>query len=216
MKYFLVYLYYLLRLHKIFNKTVTVSDINLNFYTNLENQFSEKYRLNLFSKTNFNFKKINTVLDFGSGLGIDIGILTSLNKDIELFLYDINRTSLLYAKRANEILFKKKIYCLDETEMNLMLTKKNFDLIFTNATLIYLSPKKLIDTLKKFIASKPKFILMHELSKPWNLKENLMHNYYLHDLEKILKSLRIKYEVYKSSKPGHPFSVYGKIIAIYL
>jgi SAM-dependent methyltransferase len=216
MKYFITYIYYFLHLHKIFNKSTTVSNINLNFYINLKNQLSEKYRLNLFSKTRFNFNKINTVLDFGSGLGIDIGILTALNKDIELYLYDINRSSLLYAKRANEIIFKKNVFYLDETQMDSMLSEKKFDLIFTNLSLIYLNPKQLIKILQKFISSKPKFILMHELSKPYNIKENLIHDYHLHDFEQILKSLRVKYEIGKSSKPGYPHSVYGKIITVYL
>jgi len=216
MKYFIIYFYYFLHLYKIFNKSTTVSNVNLNFYINLKNQLSEKYRLNLFSKTRFNFNKINTVLDFGSGLGIDIGILTALNKDIELYLYDINRLSLLYAKRANEIIFKKNVFCLDKTQMDSMLSKKKFDLIFTNASLIYLNRKQLIKILQKFISSKPKFILMHELSKPYNIKENLIHDYHLHDFEQILKSLRVKYEISKSSKPGYPHSVYGKIITVYL
>jgi SAM-dependent methyltransferase len=216
MKYFIIYIYYFLHLHKIFNKTKTVANVNLNFYINLKNQLSEKYRLNLFSKTRFNFNKINTVLDFGSGLGIDIGILTSLNKDIKLYLYDINRLSLLYAKRANEIIFKKNVFCLDKTQMDSMLSEKKFDLIFTNASLIYLNRKQLIKILQKFISSKPKFILMHELSKPYNIKESLIHDYYLHDFEKILKSLRVNYEIDKSSKPGYPHSVYGKIITVYL
>lgn len=216
MKYFIIYIYYFLRLHKIFNKNTTVSNINLNFYINLKNQLSEKYRLDLFSKTRFNFNKINTVLDFGSGLGIDIGILTALNKDIELYLYDINRLTLLYAKRANEILFKKNVFCLDKTQMDSMLSKKKFDLIFTNASLIYLNRKQLIKILQNFISSKPKFILMHELSKPYNIKDNLIHDYHLHDFEQILKSLRVNYEIVKSSKPGYPHSVYGKIITVYL
>jgi SAM-dependent methyltransferase len=216
MKYFIVYIYYLLNLNKFFNKFITVSNINLNFYIKLKNQLSEKYRLDLFSKTRFNFNKINTVLDFGSGLGIDIGILTALNKDIELYLYDINRLTLLYAKRANEIIFKKKVFCLDETQMDSMLSEKKFDLIYTNASLIYLNHKQLIKILKKFISSKPKYILMHELSKPYNIKKNLIHDYYLHDFEKILKSLGVNYEIDKSSKPGYPHSVYGKIIKVYL
>ena len=216
MKNFIIYIYYLLHLNKIFNKSTTVSNINLNFYINLKSQLSEKYRLGLFSKTRFNFNKINTVLDFGSGLGIDIGILTALNKDIELYLYDINRLTLLYAKRANEIIFKKKVFCLDETQMDSMLSEKKFDLIFTNASLIYLNTKQLIKILQKFISSKPKYILMHELSKPYNIKESLIHDYYLHDFEKILKSLRVNYEIDKSSKPGYPHSVYGKIITVYL
>jgi SAM-dependent methyltransferase len=216
MKKFLVYIYYLFNLNKIFDKSSLVSNINFNFYINLKSQFSEKYRLDLFSKTRFNFNKINTVLDFGSGFGIDIGILTALNKDIELYLYDINRLHLLYAKRANEIFFKKNVFCLDKTQMDSMLSKKKFDLIFTNACLIYLNTKQLIKILKKFISSKPKYILMHELSKPDNEKASLVHDYYLHDFEQILKSLRVNYEIDKSSKPGYPHSVYGKIIKVYL
>lgn len=216
MKYFTIYIYYFLRLHKIFNKSQTISNINLDFYINLKNQSSEKYRLDLFSKARFNFNKINTVLDFGSGLGTDIGVLTALNKDIQLYLYDINRVTLLYAKRANEILFKKNVYCLDKTQMDSMLSEKKFDLIFTNLSLIYLNPKQLIKILQKFISSKPKYILMHELSKPYNIKKNLTHDYYLHDFEQIFKSLRVNYEIDKSSKPGYPHSIYGKIIKVYL
>lgn len=216
MKYFITYIYYFLRLYKIFNKSSTLSTINLNFYINLKNQSSEKYRLDLFSKARFNFNKINTVLDFGSGLGIDIGGLTASNKDIQLYLHDINRVSLLYAKRANEILFKKKVYYLNKTQMDSMLSKKKFDLIFTNLSLIYLNSKQLIKILQKFISSKPKYILMHELSKPYNIKASFTHDYYLHDFEQIFKSLRVNYEIDKSSKPGYPHSVYGKIIKVYL
>lgn len=216
MRYYLIYFYYLLHLHKIFKKSITVSQVNLNFYINLPILLTEKYRLNLFDKIKFDFKKINTVLDFGAGLGVDIGILTTLNKSMDLYLYDIDQNALLYAKRSNEIIFKKKVHYLDRAQMNFMLSKNKFDLIYTNGSLIYLTPNKIVEILKKFIASKPKLIVMHELSKSYNLKEPSKHDYYLHDFEKILKSLKTKYVIYKSSKPGFPHSVYGKIIVIYL
>ena len=101
--------------------------------------------------------------------------------------------------------------------MNKMLKARSFDFIYSNLSLIYLNKKKKISLLSKFIACKPKIILLHELSKKhFKIYENFKNSYYLHNFEKILKSLNVKYTTKKSPKIGYPHSKYGFIFKIYL
>lgn len=220
-KFFLFFFFLFTK--KIFNifSQNQIDSIELNQLIDVKNS-SEKYRFKIFENLAIDKKKIKSILDFGSGFGLDFQVMANNFPNCTIYSYDIDKNSQIYAKRINEIIYKKKVIFLDYNQLSAMLIRKSFDLIFCNLSLIYLNEKHLKQIISKFIKSKPKLILVHELSS--HQEENYTRSifnknnqfYYLHNFKKIFKSLNVKFTLVKSPKSGFPHTSFGYIFKIYL
>ena len=99
--------------HKFFKYKFDDSYVSVNFNAlfNLENSETEKYRLKLFDK--FNLKKVNTILDYGCGYGINLKVLKDINPKFILNGMDISKKDLRMLEILNNNLFKININILD-------------------------------------------------------------------------------------------------------
>jgi SAM-dependent methyltransferase len=198
--------------HKFFKYKFDDSYVSVDFNAlfNLENSETEKYRLKLFNK--FNLKKVSRILDYGCGYGINLKVLQDINPKFILNGMDISKKDLRMLEILNNNLFKININILDHNKLKNFENK--FDLVFTDAVLIYVNPSTIKDHVKNLINSSKKYLLFHELTYEFN-KSKISH-LNIHDFRFLIKSInpKLKISFYKSLKPGYPWSSHGTRILI--
>ena len=198
--------------HKFFKYKFDDSYVSVDFNAlfNLENSETEKYRLKLFDKVNL--KKVNTILDYGCGYGINLKVLKDINPKFILNGMDISKKDLRMLEILNNNLFKININILDQNKLKNLESK--FDLVFTDAVLIYVNPSTIKHYVKNLINSSKKYLLFHELTYEFN-KSKISH-LNIHDFRSLIKSInpKLKISFYKSLKPGYPWSSHGTRILI--
>jgi len=179
-------------------------------FFNIENSKTEKYRLKLFDK--FNLKSVKTILDYGCGYGINLKVLKDINPKFILNGMDISKNDLRMLEIINNNLLKNHINILDHE--NLKNLKGKFDLVFTDAVLIYVNQRVIKEQIKNLINSSKKYLLFHELTYEFN-KSKISH-LNIHDYRSLIKSIdpKLKISLYKSLKQGTPWSSHGTIILI--
>ena len=108
------------------------------------NSETEKYRPKLFEK--INLKSVKTILDYGCGYGINLKVLKDINPKFILNGMDISKNDLRMLEIINNNLFKNHINILDYK--NLKSLKNKFDLVFTDAVLIYVNKSDIKEKIK--------------------------------------------------------------------
>ena len=183
-------------------------------FMNLRNLQSEKYRYSVFD--NIKHEKISNILDFGANYGYDANVFNSIFPKSKIHLYDIDEDIMFYLSRINKIFFDDKLNLLSKKELDQFFKKdKFFDLIYTNAVLMYLDEKTVKKLLNQFLKISKKYIVLHELDKD-EANQHLSTPYYTHDFDKIFKSInpKLKIKKIKTSKPGFPWQSFGYIFII--
>ena len=171
---------------------------------------SEKYRLSLFNE--IDLKKISSVLDYGCGYGVNMNILKKLKKEIKLNCMDISKERLTMLDIINDNIYKMGFNKF--TINNLHKLEKEFDLVYSDAVLIYVSPKKIHELIKNLIKSANQTILLHELT--YEFTEKKIDHLHIHNYKKIIKKINPSLNVksFKSVRPGDPWSTHGTKIII--
>ena len=125
---------------------------------------------------------------------------------------DISKNDLRMLEIINNNLLKNHINILDHE--NLKNLKGKFDLVFTDAVLIYVNQRVIKEQIKNLINSSKKYLLFHELTYEFN-KSKISH-LNIHDFRSLIKSIdpKLKISLYKSLKQGTPWSSHGTIILI--
>ncbi len=198
--------------HKFFKYKFEDNFQNINYeqICEIEKFESEKYRLQLFNS--LDLKKIKSVLDYGCGYGMNMKVIKNINNDIILNGMDISKTKIRMLKILNDNIYKMSLN-VHEIK-NLPNFEKKFDLVFTDAVLIYVNPNNIYKLLKNLINSSKKKILLHELC---NLYDRRKVDYlHIHDYKNLIKRInpKLKIKTFKSSKPGTPWNTHGTIILI--
>ena len=184
--------------------------INYKLICDYDKIASEKYRLKLFDK--IKLKQVNNVLDYGCGFGQNMSVIKNLKNDINLNCMDISKYRMKMLRVINENIYKLKIRQFNVNELNKLDGK--FDLVYTDAVLIYINPNDIYKILKQLLKSSKKYILFHELTNFYN-PERINH-LYIHDYKKIIKQINSKLEIkiFKSTKPGVPWLTHGTKIIV--
>ena len=171
---------------------------------------SEKYRLKLFNEVNF--KKFSSVLDYGGGHGVNLKIIKDVHKDLKLNYMDISKNKSSEVKIINENIYKMSINVLDVNRLQNM--ERNFDLVFTDAVLIYINKNNIKNLLKKLINSSKKTLLFHELT--YEHSKDSIKYFNIHNYRKIINKInpRLKVKILKSTKYGSPWNSHGSKIII--
>ena len=125
---------------------------------------------------------------------------------------DISNYRMKMLNVINENIYKLKIKQHKINQIEKFDSK--FELVFTDAVLIYINPNIIIKILKQIINSSKKFILLHELTNIFNDKK--INHLYVHDYKKIVQKInpKLKVKFLKSVKPGTPWSSHGTKIII--
>lgn len=198
--------------HKFFKYKFEDNYVPVDFdaFFNLDNSETEKYRLKLFDK--FNLKSVRSILDYGCGYGINLKVLKDINPDFILHGMDISKKDLRMLEIINNNLFKIHLNILDY--QNLKYLEGKFDLVFTDAVLIYINTSNIKEHLEYLINSSKKYILFHELT--YEFSETKISHLNIHDYRRLINSIdpKLKISFFKSLKPGYPWSTHGTRILI--
>ena len=116
--------------------------------------------INFFKKALKKVKKIDSMIEFGANIGMNIKAIKSLGK-IKIFkAIEINKKACLDLEK---VIGKENVF------QNSILDYKNsekFDLVLTKTVLIHINPEKLVAVYRKIYKSAKKYILIAEYYNP--------------------------------------------------
>lgn len=118
-----------------------------------------KSNINFFSKVFNRVENVNSVIEFGSNIGMNLHALNTIS-DLELSAIEINKTAV---KELETLEFLHKIY--NESLLDINLDEK-FDLILIKGVLIHINPKYLKVVYEKLYTYSKKYILVVEYYNP--------------------------------------------------
>jgi len=109
--------------------------------------------------------KPQTVLEIGCGWGQNLHIINQRNPEIQLYGFDINRAAIEYIRKKipDATVWIQRIENLD--------TDRRYDVVFTNAALMYISPQDIQKVMENIIKITEKKIILIELL-PERLEED--------------------------------------------
>jgi pseudaminic acid biosynthesis-associated methylase len=139
-------------------------NVQINYWANNEayikrnSKFNKKDGAKEWKKILNNYeKKINSILECGSNIGINIQQINFAYPKKKISLIELNA-------RAYQIAIKNKF--LDKSYNGSILDcdfkKNSFDLVFTSGVLIHINPKELKSNLKKILSFSKKYLLVME------------------------------------------------------
>ena len=116
--------------------------------------------ISIFSKVLEKTKEIESIIEFGSNIGMNIHSLKALLPSAEISAIEINEKAVNELKKIDKIknIFHKSI--LD------FKTEEKFDFVFTKGVLIHVSPDFLKDVYKSMYEASSKYICMIEYYNP--------------------------------------------------
>ena len=116
--------------------------------------------INFFKKALKKVKKIDSMIEFGANVGMNIKAIKSLGK-IKIFkAIEINKKACFDLEK---VIGKENVF------QNSILDYKNsekFDLVLTKTVLIHINPEKLVDVYRKIYKSAKKYVLIAEYYNP--------------------------------------------------
>lgn len=116
-------------------------------------------QLNLFSKILSKTRGIQSVIEFGANIGINLRAIKSLLPQVEMAAVEINREA---ADKLNE-LDDVKVYPISILDYERMLKR---DFVFTRGVLIHINPDRLKEVYQKMYDSSNKYICIIEYYNP--------------------------------------------------
>jgi len=112
-----------------------------------------------FSKIKNYLSKTNSVIEFGSNIGLNLLALKKINKKMELNAVEINKEAAQILNKNNFV----KVY--EESILNFNINKK-FDLTFIKGVLIHINPNELKKVYQKLYTFSKKYIYIAEYYNP--------------------------------------------------
>jgi ubiquinone/menaquinone biosynthesis C-methylase UbiE len=172
------------------------------------------------------FAPIESILEVGSNCGPNLYLLAKYLPSAKLIGIDINPLAI---KLGNELFKKEGVYnvklmCLKADELG-MFKDKCFDVVFTDAVLIYVGPDKIGQVLGNFIRLAKKAVILLEWhlfqKEPQTRKTDCIKNEkWVRDYNAILKNYPVRrIEITKIPEklwPDPNWGKYGALIIIYL
>ena len=116
--------------------------------------------LNFFSKSLSSTNNLNSCIEFGANIGMNLKALRQLYPDIELNAIEIKKEA---AKELTSLVNRKNIF--QESIFNYDPVKK-FDLVIIKGVLIHINPDQLMNVYNKIVASSKRYILVAEYYNP--------------------------------------------------
>ena len=116
--------------------------------------------LNFFSKTLAQTGKIESCIEFGANIGMNLQALKLVYPEIKLKGIGINEEA---ANELKEIISEKNVYMESISEWS---PKETFDLVLIKGVLIHINPEKLNTVYQKLYDSTQRYILLCEYYNP--------------------------------------------------
>jgi len=160
-------------------------------------------------------KKIKKILELGCGDGLNLRKIAKKNKSIDLTGIDINKVAIKkgYLKIKN---LNYKINLIRGNLKNLRkYTNNQFDIVFTDASLMYIDESNILDVLKEALRISKLKVVICELHTNKNsfYNDKWVHNYEI-IFKKISKYNKVKIYNLKNSKRAGDWKTFGKIIEV--
>ncbi|MFK2823628.1 pseudaminic acid biosynthesis-associated methylase [Arcobacter sp. YIC-80] len=118
-----------------------------------------KSNINFFSKVFNRVEKVNSVIEFGANIGMNLQALNAIS-NLELSAVEINKTAV---EELEKLEFIQEIY--NESLLNIELSKK-FDMTLIKGVLIHINPEYLKVVYEKLYNYSKKYILIVEYYNP--------------------------------------------------
>jgi len=117
----------------------------------------------LFLKIRKHLKKVRSIIEFGSNIGLNLLALKKISNNFNLTGVDINKKSIRSLKKNKEIKsYNCSILNFDE--------KKTYDLVFVKGVLIHINPKDIKKVYTKIYDYASKYIYLAEYYNPTPVK----------------------------------------------
>ncbi|MGA1941124.1 pseudaminic acid biosynthesis-associated methylase [Arcobacter sp. YIC-310] len=118
-----------------------------------------KSNINFFSKVFNRVEEVNSVIEFGANIGMNLQALNAIS-NLELSAVEINKTAV---EELEKLEFIQEIY--NESLLNIELSKK-FDMTLIKGVLIHINPEYLKVVYEKLYNYSKKYILIVEYYNP--------------------------------------------------
>ena len=125
-------------------------------------------------------RRFETILEMGCGAGHNLKVIKEKYPKTKLWGYDIDETRVEEAKKIPDTI----VEIGDFTEKETPFKDKKFDIVLMMATLIYISPEKMIQTMENIKKSAKKEVILIEIH---SLDRIIYKIYFLRDYERLLK-----------------------------
>lgn len=168
----------------------------------------------------FLIKKISAcqfenILEIGCASGPNLYLLSKKFPDVKIYGTDISKEAIKFGEKwLNEQNIKNVFLSVAKADNLKKFSDKSIDIIFTDATLIYLSPRKIKKSLKEIIRVAKKALILNE----WHTEtdKSLYKDHWAHNYKLIFKELLPEEKIKISKIPKElwagEWSEYGYII----
>ena len=116
--------------------------------------------LKFFSKALARATNINSCIEFGANIGMNLRALKLLHPELNLNAIEINQQA---ARQLSEIIDKENVFIGSISDYP---ADRDFDLSFIKGVLIYINPDELNAVYKKLVDSTTRFLLVAEYYNP--------------------------------------------------
>lgn len=157
-----------------------------------------------------NIEEPESVLEIGCGCGANLKVIQNKFPDVELAGIDINKEAI---KEAKLKLPEADLKVGNATKIPF---ERKFDLVITDALLIYIGRRKITKVLKEIrrVGKKVMFVEFHTIDKERRKTLEISDNYYAYNYNRLLKDFKdVKVEqLPKGTWLGEPWESSGYII----
>jgi pseudaminic acid biosynthesis-associated methylase len=116
--------------------------------------------LNFFSKSLLSTNNLNSCIEFGANIGMNLKALQLLYPNIELNAIEINKEA---AEELTSLVNRKNIF---QGSISNYDPVRKFDLVIIKGVLIHINPDQLMNVYNKLVASCKRYILVAEYYNP--------------------------------------------------
>ncbi len=133
--------------------------------TYIERNNGQKFvdiRREIFSEILSDTKDVNSILEFGSNIGLNLRALQDIpNKNLTLSAIEINANAIEHLHTLNlQKVYEGSIFQFSSQELG------EYDLTFTTGVLIHINPEKLPEVYERLYSCSKKYILVNEYYNP--------------------------------------------------
>jgi len=130
------------------------------YITRNESDYLLASNLNFFSMALNHADKINSCIEFGANIGMNLQAIKLLYPDINLRGVEINSNA---AEQLAKIIGQKNVFSGSILDYRI---EQTYDLVLTKGVLIHLNPKILVDVYRNLYKASQKYILVCEYYNP--------------------------------------------------
>ena len=152
------------------------------------------------------------LIEVGSNCGPNIFLINKEFPKIDIVGIDINRASLLkgISKFPKEF-FRNSGLFHQNLEKEINFRSKDFDVILSDAVLMYISPEKIRQVIEEMIRVTKKAIILCEWQIPDNKLGEKVYGHWARDYVKLLGDYGIKTSIYKLTKEDWPSENWSRV-----